>query len=66
MLLKNRPRWFLSQVGLGLFILGTILNLILDPNIYSILGLLTASIILVIANLVYVFYTRFKSTENKK
>jgi hypothetical protein len=62
---KNRSKWFLSIVALGLFIGGTILNLILDPNIYSILGLLTASIVLVITNLVYVFYTKSKSPENR-
>lgn len=66
MLFKNRERWYLSKVGLGMFVLGTILNLILGPNIYHILGLLTAAIILVIANIVYVFYTKMKSTEIKK
>lgn len=65
MLFKNRGRWNLSISGLGLFVLGTILNLILGPNIYSILGFLTAAIILVIANIVYVFYTKMKSTEKK-
>ncbi|WP_088053301.1 hypothetical protein [Virgibacillus dakarensis] len=62
---KNRSRWYLSIVGLGAFVVGTILTLIFDLNIYTMLGFLTAAIILVIANVVYVFYTKTKSTEKK-
>lgn len=45
---------------------GTILTLIFDLNIYTLLGFLTAAIILVIANIVYLFYTKTKSSKGKK
>lgn len=60
---KKNSKWDLSIAGVGTFVLGTILNLILDPNIYAILGFLTAAVILVIANIIYVIW---KSINEKK
>lgn len=63
---KTRSRWYLSIVGLGAFVAVAILTLIFDLNVYTMLGFLTAAIILVTINIVYVFYTKTKSTEKKK
>lgn len=64
-LFKKKERWYLSKVGLGAFILGTILELIFGRNIYFILGLLTSAIILIITDMICVFYTKMKSTKEK-
>lgn len=55
---KDKQQWYPSIVGLGAFVLGTILNLILGPDIYVILGFLTAAIILTSANTIYLFYKK--------
>ncbi|MDV6377139.1 hypothetical protein ORD22_02530 [Sporosarcina sp. GW1-11] len=65
---KEHPwRWAIG--GWGAFIVGAILFLIFDftiLNIYWVLGLLTAAIILTIGNAVYVIYIKRKSKEDKK
>lgn len=63
---KDKQQWYPSIVGLGAFVLGTILNLILGPDIYVILGFLTAAIILTSANTIYLFYKKKKSTRRRK
>lgn len=63
MFFKIKERWYFSVVGWGAFVVGTILNLVFGPDLYSILAFLTVAVILTVANIVYVFYK--KKIENK-
>lgn len=65
----NDHSWRFAIGGWGAFIVAIILFLIFDSNIFNIywvLGLLTAAIILTIGNAIYVLYTKRKSKEGKK
>ena len=63
MLFSKEHPWRLAIGGWGAFVVATILFLIFDYNIYSVLGFLTAAIILTIGNAIYVLYTKRKSKE---
>ncbi|TFJ90683.1 hypothetical protein [Lentibacillus salicampi] len=64
MLFNNKEHpWRFAIGGWGAFVVATILFLIFDYNIYLMLGLLTAAIILTIGNAIYVLYTKWKSKE---
>ncbi|GEN82627.1 hypothetical protein SLU01_09390 [Sporosarcina luteola] len=65
MLIFKEERWRPSIVGWGMFVFATILNLIIEPNLPSVLGFLTAAIIIFIANIIYVLYTNKKSIKGK-
>lgn len=60
---NNQHPWRFAIGGWGACIVGTILFLAFDYNIYSVLGLLTAAIILTIGNAIYVFYKKRKAEE---
>lgn len=62
---KNRSQWTLGMAGFTAFILATIFYLITGPNVPAILGFLTAAIIMIILNAIYVFYTNKKSGKQK-
>lgn len=65
MRLNDHP-WRLTIGSWGAFIVAVILFLIFDYNIYSVLGFLTAAIILTIGNGIYLFYKKRESKEGKK
>ncbi|QHT47331.1 hypothetical protein M662_12815 [Bacillus sp. SB49] len=62
--------WKLSIMALGIFlgvsISGQLTSLSDLPNLPSIYGALTGSLLLVIANLIYVLYKKYKTVNNKK
>ncbi|HLQ94978.1 MAG TPA: hypothetical protein VK108_01215 [Pseudogracilibacillus sp.] len=69
MLFNNKHPWRWSIGGWGAFVVAIILSLIFDFNIFNIywiLGLLTAAIILTIGNAFYIMYTKRKSNNSKK
>ncbi|GAA0441849.1 hypothetical protein GCM10008983_18670 [Lentibacillus halophilus] len=64
MLFNNKEHpWRFAIGGWGAFVVAIILFLIFDYNIYLVLGLLTAAIILTIGNAINVLYTKWKSKE---
>lgn len=64
MLFNNKEHpWRFAIGGWGAFVVAAILFLIFDYDIYLMLGLLTAAIILTIGNAIYVLYTKWKSKE---
>ena len=64
MLFNNKEHpWHFAIGGWGAFVAAAILFLIFDYDIYLMLGLLTAAIILTIGNAIYVLYTKWKSKE---
>lgn len=69
MLFNNKHSWRWSIGGWGAFVAAIILYLIFDFNIFNIywvLGLLTAAIIITIGNAFYIIYTKRKSNNSKK
>ncbi|TMN20837.1 DUF2207 domain-containing protein [Lentibacillus cibarius] len=62
---KKYP-WRFAIGGWGAFVVAAILFLIFDYDLYLMLGLLTAAIILTIGNAIYVFYTKRKSRAGEK
>ncbi len=62
---KNRSQWTLGMAGFAAFILASIFYLITGPNTPGILGFLTAAIIMIVLNAIYVFYTNKKSGKRK-
>lgn len=60
---KNTSQWTLGMAGFTAFALATIFYLITGPNIPAILGFLTAAIIMLIINAIYVFYTNKKFSK---
>jgi len=62
MLFNNKEHpWRFAIGGWGAFVVVAILFLIFDYDIYLMLGLLTAAIIVTIGNAIYVLYTKRKS-----
>lgn len=61
---RNHP-WRFAFGSWGAFIVVAILFLIFDYNIYGMLGLLTAAIIVTIGNAIYVLFTKRKSKKDK-
>ncbi|ALX49495.1 hypothetical protein [Lentibacillus amyloliquefaciens] len=62
MLFNNKEHpWRFAIGGWGAFVVAAILFLIFDYDIYLMLGLLTAAIIVTIGNAIYVLYTKRKS-----
>ncbi|MYL56740.1 hypothetical protein GLW20_04415 [Virgibacillus halodenitrificans] len=67
MLFNNKEHsWRFAIGGWGAFVVAAILFLIFDYDIYLMLGLLTAAIILTIGNAIYVFYKKPNSRAEKK
>ncbi|PIC71207.1 hypothetical protein CSV77_04010 [Sporosarcina sp. P16b] len=69
MLFNKDHSWRWAIGGWGAFIVATILFLISDfniLNIYWVLGILTAAIIVTIGNAIHVIYTKRKAKEGKK
>lgn len=62
----EKSRWKLSMVGFTAFVLAAIFYSITGPNIPGILGSFTSAIVLFIINVVFVFYTKWKSGNIKK
>ncbi|WP_337019979.1 hypothetical protein [Oceanobacillus massiliensis] len=58
-------QWRFAIGGWGALVVVTILFLIFDYNIYTVLGFLTAAVILTIGNAVYVLYTKHKLKGEK-
>ena len=59
----NEHPWRLAIGGWVVFVATAILYFLFDFNIYSVLGFLTAAIILTFGNAIYVHYTKRKSKE---
>jgi len=66
MLFNKEHSWRFAIGGWGAFIVAIILFLIFDYHIYTLLGFLTAAIILTIGNAFYVLYTKWQSKEMEK
>lgn len=66
MLFNKEHPWRLALGGWSAFIVVAILHLIFGYNIYSVLGFLTAAIILTIGNVIYVLYKKLESKEETK
>lgn len=58
--------WRFAIGGWGAFVVSIILFLIFDYDLYLMLGLLTAALILTIGNAIYVFYTKRKTKSGEK
>ncbi|CAM3310348.1 hypothetical protein FITA111629_15510 [Filibacter tadaridae] len=63
---NNRRPWRFAIGGWGAFVVAAILFLIFDYDLYLMLGLLTAAIILTIGNAIYVLYKKRKSRAGEK
>jgi len=64
MLFNNKEHpWRFAIGGWGAFVVAAILFLIFHYDIYLMLRLLTAAIILPIGNAIYVLYSKWKSKE---
>ncbi|PSL36286.1 hypothetical protein B0H99_107107 [Planomicrobium soli] len=57
-------QWKISGYALLSFIGGIIGGLLVNPSIYVVLGCLTALILLVFANIIYVLFKNNKKSEN--
>lgn len=62
-LLKNDHPWRYATGSWGGFVVLMILHLLFDYNIYTVLGMLTAAIIMTIGNAIYIIYDKRKSSE---
>jgi len=65
-LFKNDHPWRYAIGSWGGFVIIVILHLLFDYNIYGVLGMLTAAIILTLGTAIYILYNKWKSSINRE
>lgn len=64
---RNRRKWPFSVIGLGMLVVGTILNLVFGPGPFvpSIWSYLTVAIVAVLIDIVIFLYKKIKSAKKR-
>lgn len=59
-------RWGIAIIALFMLVIGVIGNLIFDPSLSFILGLLTGAVLIVLLNVIYVYFFKTDNDETEE